>query len=62
MKKIILLFTAICLVVNSYAAFTLVAPPLNAGKVYITVGKNGEKISLLDLSRMKVKNLQELTG
>lgn len=62
MKKIILLFTALCLVVSSFAAFTLEAPPLKANEVYITVGKNGEKISLLNLSRMKVKDLQELTG
>ena len=62
MKKIILLFTVLCLVVSSFAAFTLKAPPLKASEVYITVGKNGEKISLLDLSRMKVKDLQELTG
>ena len=62
MKKIILLFTVICLVVNSFAAFTLEAPPLKASEVYITVGKNGEKISLLDLSRMKIKDLQQLTG
>ena len=62
MKKIILLFTALCFVVSSFAAFTLEAPLVKASEVYITVGKNGEKISLLDLSRMKVKDLQELTG
>ena len=62
MKKIILLFTVLCLVVNSIAAFTLEAPPLKASEVYITIGKNGEKISLLDLSLMKTKDLQELTG
>lgn len=62
MRKIILLFMAVCLVVSSFAAFTLEAPLLKASEVYITVGKNGERISLLDLSRMKVKDLQELTG
>ena len=62
MKKIILLFTVICLVVNSFAAFTLEAPPVKASEVYITVGSKGEKISLLDLSRMKIKDLQQLTG
>ena len=62
MRKIVLLFAAVCLVASSYASFTLTAPPLKAGEVYITIGKDGEKISLLDLSRMKVKDLQELTG
>jgi hypothetical protein len=67
MKKIILLFAVFCFVTSSFAAFTLEAPvvknpPLKASEVYITIGKDGEKISLLDLSRMKVKDLQELTG
>ncbi len=62
MKKIILLFTALCFFINSFAAFTLEAPLLKASEVYISVGRNGEKISLLDLSRMKVKEVQELTG
>ncbi|MFC0775898.1 hypothetical protein [Terrimonas alba] len=62
MRRIILLFVTICLFVNSYAAFALEAPPLKANEVYITIGKNGEKVSLLDLSRMKIKELQQLTG
>ena len=67
MRKIVLLFTALWFVISSFAAFTLEAPPvkappLKASEVYITAGKNGEKISLMDLSRMKVKDLQQLTG
>jgi hypothetical protein len=62
MRKIVLLLAAICLVVSSFAAFTLETPPLKASEVFITIGKNGEKISLLDLSRMTVKDLQQLTG
>ena len=66
MKKLILLFTAVSFVVSSFGAVTLSEPvknpPLKASEVYITIGKNGEKISLLDLSMMKVKELQDLTG
>jgi hypothetical protein len=62
MKKIILLFTVCCFVFNSFAAALVEAPPIKASEVYITVGKNGEKISLLDLSRIKTRDLQELTG
>ncbi len=62
MKKIILLLTVFCFIGSSFAAFTLEAPAPKAGEVYIVVGKNGEKISLLDLSRVKIKDLQELTG
>ncbi|HEY6505521.1 MAG TPA: hypothetical protein VIZ28_16215 [Chitinophagaceae bacterium] len=62
MKKVILLLATICIVVSSYAAISLEAPPLRAGEVYIVVGKNGEKVSLLELSRMKASDVQELTG
>ncbi|MGK2862886.1 MAG: hypothetical protein ACSLE0_13205 [Chitinophagaceae bacterium] len=62
MKKVILLFTVLCFIGSSFAAFNLEAPAPKANEVYIVVGKNGEKISLLDLSRVKIKDLQELTG
>lgn len=67
MRKIILLFSVFFFAVHSFAAFTLTEPavkktPLKASEVYITIGKNGEKISVFDLSRIRIKELQELTG
>jgi hypothetical protein len=62
MRKSILLFAAICLTVSSFASFTLTKPPLKASEVYVPIGKSGEKISLLDLSRIKIREYQEFTG
>lgn len=67
MKKLILLFSSFSFVICSLAAFTLPSneikkPPVKASEVYIPIGKNGEKISVFDLSRIKIKELQQLTG
>ncbi len=62
MRKCLLLFAAFCLTVSSFAAFTLTKPPLKASEVYVPIGKSGEMISLLDLSQIKVKEYQQLTG
>lgn len=37
-------------------------PIIHADQFFVPVGKTGKKISLLDLSRISVKELQELTG
>ena len=69
MKKIITLSLALTLlVVNSFAAGTATivlpkkSPSLNANTILVPVGKNGEKISLMDLSVMKAKDYETLTG
>lgn len=62
MRKCILLLTAICFTYATFAAFTLKNPPLKASEVFVPIGKSGERISLLDLSRLKIKEYQELTG
>ena len=66
MKRIITFFFAISLFATSFAGTNVVVPKkpakLNANQVMIPVGKNGETISLLELSRMKVKDLEAVTG
>src|SRR5215212_8366278 len=69
MKKILCLFVALALITSSYAAVVLpgkkestVKPKLNAADVLIPIGKNGETISLIQLSEIKVKDLEVLTG
>lgn len=69
MKKIITLSLALTLlVVNSFAAGTATivlpkkSPSLNANTILVPIGKNGEKISLMDLSVMKAKDYETLTG
>src|SRR5215216_3227100 len=67
MKKILNLFIAFSILSTSFASGNLVVLPkkstaVNANEVFIQVGKNGEKISLMQLSEMKVKELEALTG
>ena len=62
MRKILVLFTTILFITAASASFNLVKPPLKASDVFLFVSKSGEKISLMDLSRMKASRFEELTG
>ena len=68
MKKILFLFVALATVASSFAVGNLVVPPVEknpkvmASEVFIPIGKNGTKISLLELSELNVKELESLTG
>lgn len=68
MKQILTLFLAVCLLVTSFAAGTTSivipkkSPAPNANQILIPVGQNGEKISLMELSVMKAKDYETLTG
>lgn len=68
MKKILFLFVALTTVASSFAVGNLVVPPVEkkpkvlASEVFIPIGKGGQKISLLELSELKVKELENLTG
>jgi hypothetical protein len=63
MNRISLLCTALCLVFNSFAISKPVKPvPLKATEIYLPIGKNGERISLMDLSVIKVRDLEDFTG
>jgi hypothetical protein len=63
MKKTILLSMAVCLVFNSFAISKPSKPvPVKAFEIYLPIGKNGERISLLDLATIKVKDFENFTG
>src|SRR4030095_14732456 len=67
MKKTIILFILIVLLsaTSSATSSTFITPPKNslkASEVYVPVGKNGQLISLMDLSRINVKDFETLTG
>ncbi|HUM66094.1 MAG TPA: hypothetical protein PLV32_09620 [Chitinophagaceae bacterium] len=62
MRKCILLVSAICFTFASFASLTPKNPPLKASEVFIPIGTTGERISLLDLSQLKIREYQELTG
>jgi len=58
------LFLFICLTAFSISAWAIStpAPRMNASDVMIPIGKSGLKISLMDLSVLKVSELETLTG
>ena len=67
MKKLLTLLIAMAVFTTSFGGASAVIlpkknPKLNANEVFIPIGKNGEKISLMDLSEMKVKELEAVTG
>ena len=66
MKKIIILFAFIAgfSSVNSTTNSipSAAKPPLKADEVYLPVGKTGQLISLMDLSRISVKDFETLSG
>lgn len=63
MKKILLLSAAVFILSATFATNNVaVKPAIKASEVYIPIGNTGQKISLLDLSRMTVKDVQAFTG
>lgn len=63
MKKIVALFFAVAIMANSFAAFTVNVPPARkASEINFPLGNTGKTISLLELSTMRVKEYQTLTG
>jgi len=67
-KRVFTLAIALSLLVTSFAAGTTAivipekTPSPNARQILLPVGKNGEKVSLMDLSAMKTKDYETLTG
>lgn len=62
MKRIFTLFLSLAVLSVSFAATAPVAPPKHANDIFVPIGNTGQKISLLALSEIKVKDLEKLTG
>ena len=62
MRKILFLVSALCIFVTTFGSVAPKDPPLKATEIYFPIGKSGELVSLMELSTMKPKELQELTG
>ncbi|HKB43930.1 MAG TPA: hypothetical protein VKC90_06065 [Chitinophagaceae bacterium] len=62
MKKIIVLLAGLLIFTGPFASVKVIHPRLKASEMFFPVGNTGQKISLLELSRIKVKDLQLLTG
>src|SRR5690348_2884861 len=63
MKRFFVLLIAISVFATTYASgLSIIVPARKASEIMVSVGKSGEKISLLDLSRIKVKDYEKLSG
>lgn len=61
MKKVLLFLAAFALFATSFAASGYSTLPKKATEIYLPIGQNA-KISLMDLSTIKVKDYEQLTG
>jgi len=67
MKKAFILLLLIAVVSATYSSTNTVPvsstnPSIKATDVYVPIGKNGELISLMDLSEISVKDFESLSG
>ncbi len=63
MKKLIALLTAIAVFSASFATSVIeIKPVLRADQIFIPTDKTGGKISLMELSRIKIKDFEILRG
>jgi hypothetical protein len=62
MKKILILFVAFSLVTTSFGSSGFSVLPKKASDVYLPIGSNGQKISVLDLSKINVKTFENISG
>jgi hypothetical protein len=63
MKKLLLLLLSTAIFSVSFGAATIVVKPaLNANEIYLPVGKSGQKISLMELSKISLKDFETLTN
>jgi hypothetical protein len=68
MKQLFALFVALSLCTSTFASGSAsVLPsskpaPLNAAELFLPIGKEGMKISLLELSQIRVKDFEKISG
>ena len=67
MKRMIIFLTLVAICSSAYPATALIPatsikPPMTADEVYLPVGNTARLISLLDLSRISVKDFEILSG
>ena len=64
MRKVLLLFLSIAFVSSTFATSTVseVKPALNANNIFVPVGKTGQKISLMELSKISLSDFEKLAN
>ncbi len=60
MKKYLLLFISLVILSDSFSFSVNRTPVIQASQIFINVGKAGTKISLLEISKMSVKDYEVL--
>ena len=62
MKKVFALLMAFAVMAQTFAAVSVTVPPKKASEVFIPIGNTGQQVSLQDLSEMKIKEFEALSG
>ncbi len=62
MKKFYFLVIAIAIYSTSFSFSTISSLPKKASEVYLPIGTTGKQISLFDLSRIDVKEFENISG
>ena len=64
MRKIITFFVSVMLLASSFASTPVSVTPgvMYASQIMIPIGKDGKKISLLELSKISKADLEKMTG
>lgn len=62
MKKIVALLFASLIMLQSFAAVNVEFPARKASEVFFPLGNTGKMVSLLELTTMRAKDFQSLTG
>ncbi len=62
MRKVALILTVMFAVSLVNASFKSKSPSIKASEIFLPVGDGSQKISLLDLSRIKIKELERIKG
>jgi uncharacterized membrane protein YqaE (UPF0057 family) len=62
MRKLLIILTSFLLINGTYGNAIAVAPAKKASEIFLPIGNNGQKISLLELSKISMKDLEELSG
>ena len=62
MKKYLLILISLIVFSASFGFSVIKNPVTHANQVFVYIGNNGEKISLLEISKMSIKEYQRISG
>jgi len=62
MKKLLLLLISFCVFTSSFSAFEIKNPSKKATEIFLPIGSTGQKISLMQLSTIELKEFERVSG